>query len=181
MLFAKRKWLFTVTAIALGATLVFQYWALAFLVVSASLPFGDEIAVNMVKVVLAVTVFTISAVYVLWVQKYYYYFKLMRLLNDMLKDEELVECSTPSRVVFSITGSQPYFTVTHQPREGNTVHIYHLGDGLSWAESQTTTTEVLADGTYFGERERIETKPLGIDQRATFKYLRRALDRAASD
>lgn len=176
MLFAPRMWLFAIVSTLVGAFIAMEFWATSLIIFSPVVASAYEGSVLFLGIVMTCICFGMVGIYISWVLKYHYFFKLKKLLKASVPAGESIECQTPTGELYSIVGVDPDYTVTQSPREGSRTTVYYIGKQTAWALSVHKTTELTASDTYFGEREQINTTPVGLDKLRTFRHFSKVLE-----
>jgi len=165
-----KVWQFIIAAFLVGAFIVLE--AIGVVTLQLTAIESVKVEVTFLSVAMAGIVLLFTFMYVVWVQKYIYFFRLRRLLNENSAiSATAIQYNTPSGVQYEIAGAARHFTVMETQWGSDTTIIYSVTDFGVSATAKTTNTVVQMDDGYFGEHESVHTRPIGVDQRKTFKHL----------
>jgi hypothetical protein len=174
MLFSRKPWLFVILACLGAAFIGLEVFSIISLQVLVIEEYRGE--TTLLTVALSGILIIMTVVFVMWIQKYVYFWRLRRLLTEHVSKK--IEYLTPLGVQYELSGYAPFFTINETQPGSNTTISYGVSDAGVWATSKTTTTTVRLEEAYFGEHETVHTTPVGIDQRKTFKHLIRVVESA---
>lgn len=176
LFFARRLWALVTVSIAVGLLfLAVAIWLITYIQLNP-LPGYQTGIVLLTGVVMGLILWPV----VRWIEKYFYFFKLRRLLDSHVESEYGTEYVMADGTRYVVRGRSPHYTITVLPNaNSDTVCVYNIGDTCVSTVTHKSFTRVESSGANFGECEFIEIRPLLFDQRRTFKRLSRVLDQVS--
>lgn len=158
MFFARRVWLFLIVALVVAVLQVIEAVVVGWFTLEV---FATGYAgAKLLAAALCFGVLTFVVIYVGWVQKYYYFYKLQRLLNEQMAGTQQHMRGLPDGTVYIVSGRRPYYTIEWRPCASEFTYFYVISDRYVWGESQASSPDQSMDGG-----------PLFFDHRHTFKRL----------
>lgn len=115
MFLARHKWVLITLAILAGGLLILFGWAVAWMVqqlAAGTIVRGYETQITLLCIVFGLSVIMMVIMYIHWLRKYYYFFKLHRLLAVLMTGREQFDVTSQTGVHYAITGRRPTYQVT---------------------------------------------------------------------
>lgn len=144
MFLARHKWVLITLAILAGGLLVLFGWAVAWMVqrlLDGAIVSGYETQITLLCVVFGLSVIMMVVMYIHQLRKYYYFFKLHRLLAVLMTGREQFDVTSQNGVHYVITGRRPTYQVTASYSGGDYRGVIYIEKDDLFTEKRSLRTE----------------------------------------